>query len=225
MWKTLGEDVSWMARERKYDEKYKIEISDLLYLSPGLSGGKVHSRFNYEAGMRFWYVVILFVALCSQDVCSQQVMKSVVGGGGTIARTGGMVASGTIGQPVIGRSNDLRSTVLSGFWYSVVKDPRTTSATGGSTSTPTGSLISGPITVTPHPVTNISSFKFVPECTGVVSIALVDLAGETVATIYNEYTASDVNITFDSNGLVSGTYILRVKTPCSERSQRIVILH
>lgn len=191
-----------------------------------LGGTDRISKFIYEAGMRFWFVVCLFVGLCcSREAFSQQVMKSVIGGGGTVSRTGGMVASGTIGQPVIGRASDVRSTVLSGFWYSVVKDPRTTSATGGSTSAPTGSLVVGPITVTPHPVTNISSFKFVPECTGVVTIELVDLAGETVATVYNEYSASDINITFDSNGLVSGTYILRVKTPCSERSQRIVIIH
>ncbi|MFM8472725.1 MAG: T9SS type A sorting domain-containing protein, partial [Candidatus Kapaibacterium sp.] len=120
---------------------------------------------------------------------------------------------------------DPRTTVLAGFWYSVVKDPRTSSATGGSTSTPPGTVTAGPVAITPHPVTNISTFKYTPDCVGVVTIELVDLAGETVAKIFNEYVAGDVNLSFDSNGLVSGTYLVRVKTSCSERSQRIVILH
>ncbi|MFN9776574.1 MAG: hypothetical protein ACK54V_01795 [Candidatus Kapaibacterium sp.] len=175
--------------------------------------------------MRFWYVLIVVVAVCSQLAFGQQVMKSVVGAGGTISKSGGIVVNGTVGQPVIGKSSDNRTTALSGFWYSVVRDPRTSSATGGSTSTQSGSSSAGVVAVTPHPVTNISSMKFSPECTGQVTIDLVDLSGEKIATIFNEYVSGEISLSFDSNGLVTGTYMLRVKTSCSEQSQRLMILH
>lgn len=168
--------------------------------------------------MRYAIAVIILVFLLSINAGAQeQIRKSVLGNGGTAATNGTLAIGGTVGQALIGISQDTQIRDHAGFWFEYILDnPVSVSETPGNNTS---------LGVSPHPVTSSSTIQYTPRCEGAVRIELFSLVGEKIQTIYNDYATQSLRLNFKPDELASGTYSLRVSSSCGEQSMLVIIQH
>jgi flagellar hook assembly protein FlgD len=149
-------------------------------------------------------------------------MKSVVGSGATRAVAQGIRLVGTTGQVVIGKSAGKQLGVAAGFWHNVTLDART----GGGVTVVSSDRLERSFTVSPHPVSAISTISFSNEGGGDISIDVLNNEGKLVKTIeHRAQGATEVSMAFDSEDLPSGSYILRIASMRGDVFKRVVVVH
>ncbi|HMN22928.1 MAG TPA: hypothetical protein PKE38_00445, partial [Ignavibacteriaceae bacterium] len=62
-------------------------------------------------------VVIVFMFLISTTFSQYQISNSVVGGGGNTTSNVNYIFNSTVGEPFIGKSNNIVNQQAAGFWY------------------------------------------------------------------------------------------------------------
>lgn len=163
-------------------------------------------------------IMVSSVVSTAQDV----VMKSVVGSGATRAVAQGIRLVGTTGQVVIGKSAGKPQGVAAGFWHNVTLDART----GSGVTVVSSDQLEKTFTVSPHPVSAISTIRFSNVGGGDVSIDVLDNEGKLVKTLeHRAQGATEVSMAFDSEDLPAGSYILRISSMRGDVFKRVVVVH
>jgi len=171
---------------------------------------------------RLVVVVVVTAALGGMMHAQDAVVKSVVGSGATRAVAQGVRLAGTAGQTIVGRSAGQPLGIAAGFWNNVVLDART----GGGTSIVRSDKFDNTFSVSPHPVSAVSTIRFRNDGAGDVTVEVLDNEGKRVRALDNKTVdARDVSMLFDSEGLPSGSYTLRISTPRGETLKRVVVVH
>ena len=106
------------------------------------------------------------------------------------------------------------------------------------------SLPTGPVTVTdveedtditpdatvlmqnyPNPFNPVTSIRFLLADDGHVSLTVYNAAGMRIATLMDEHRkAGEHTISFNANGLTSGVYFYRLKTPSEMQTRKMVLI-
>lgn len=166
----------------------------------------------------FLKIAALLLMAVSIGAFAQEMPKSVVGSGASSAQSGTMMLSATVGQHIIGISQNATQKDYAGFWYgaksSLVSETPEVDVTPSSDS---------PISIAPHPVSSIATIQYTPSCEGMVRVELYSLVGNKIKTLYNDNAQGTLRLSFDARGLASGNYSLRISTPCGQSSALLIV--
>jgi hypothetical protein len=81
------------------------------------------------------------------------------------------------------------------------------------------------LTAFPNPFNSATEIQFDLPVSGLVSLDVLNLMGQTVSTLKNEILpAGHHAILFDANGLTSGVYLCRLTTGSESLSKKIILI-
>ena len=119
---------------------------------------------------------------------------------------------GTVGQPIVGNSNNGINNSSGGLW-SLQLEIVTSVENIPSAVTPKEFKLEQNF---PNPFNPSTTIEFAVPSQAEVKLTLFDLLGREIATLVDdEYSAGEYNVLFDASDLSSGTYFYRITTKSS----------
>ena len=165
----------------------------------------------------------MFAAICPAELAVGQarIARGVLGNGGTEATSAAYHISGTIGQPLIGVARSAGNQEYLGFWYSAVNIPVAVEEISGHRIQKTCSIDA----VFPNPVRDIVSIRYsIPEPAR-VHLTLSDILGRELASLASgDHGPGAYHLDLLTDGLPSGTYVLKLSSGGQAASRRITLL-
>lgn len=167
-------------------------------------------------------IATVVCAIVLSHTTSAQVRQtsSVIASGGGLAVGNGIVANGTIGQPVIGPAIGSGAAVSQGFWFT----PR---SSGPALGVETHDRRSSGLTVTayPNPCRDNATVRVLVPTRSLVSIRLYDELGAERAVLYERETeAGELRIAFNATSMLAGHYIIRAISGGDVRVVPLVVM-
>ena len=149
-----------------------------------------------------------------QDRIAAQIKIShgVVANGGGVTSNGQMQIVGTVGQPIVGNSNNGTHNSSGGFW-SLPLEIITNVENMPSTVVPKEFKLDQNF---PNPFNPSTTIQFAVPSQSEVKLTLFDIMGREVAMLVDdEYSAGEYKVLFEATELSSGTYFYRISTRSS----------
>lgn len=150
------------------------------------------------------------------------ITATVVAAGATEASGGGMIARGTVGQPVIGQTGNAATTDEQGFWFAVAAQSKPSAVPGETTTADEATLR---LQCAPNPATStLHLYLNIPGNTR-VSLRLYDALGRTAMTLLDgtlEQGESVVNA--DLRGVPPGYYTAELVAGKSRTTEQVIVV-
>jgi hypothetical protein len=154
---------------------------------------------------------------------------TVDGGGAGFAQVGSLIYGSTLGQPDAGRIESAPYWISGGFWIpgSPIPLDADPSPTVPDVEPPSVSWIRD---ASPNPMLSRTRFEFALAEPGRVSVQVFDVTGALLSTIANEWLPAGLHARewngADASGrrLSPGVYLVMIRMPGLERSQKLVML-
>lgn len=149
----------------------------------------------------------------------EQILISVVAGGGGIMNNETHNLAGTIGQPLIGVSSNPDYYGTAGFWYGL---SGTTDVEENNEFFPSEFLL---LQNYPNPFNPATIISYQLPVDGNIILKVYDLIGNEVATLVNEeQSAGRYEITFNASNLSSGVYFYRIQAGSFNQVKKMILL-
>lgn len=149
--------------------------------------------------------------------------SSVMGNGATASAGGGLVALGTIGQSVIGPTEDPSVDAWQGFWYTALPQ----SQTGVKEIHTTGSSEGGVALHqnTPNPFSSWTEMQLELPRSSRVTLKVYDAVGREVRTLIDgEREAGTISVQMNATDLESGRYTARLIADGVSRTITMIVV-
>lgn len=155
--------------------------------------------------------------LLSEAQAQPRLLRSVFGNGGTSVSNGSNQIRATVGQTIIGKTNQLDS----GFWYQNI-DIITSVEQLADELIPTDFQLEQNY---PNPFNPSTTIQFALPVETEVSLKLYDILGREVASLIDEELPAGIHkLTFEANGLPSGVYFYRIQTDGFVKTRKLTLL-
>ncbi len=170
--------------------------------------------------VRYLALSLCAVAGITTAAGAQNLVRGVIGAGGTAAISGSTVLVGTLGQPIIGPAGTSNANAWQGFWYTIgvtppsaVREDRTTSST------------SMAMACSPNPFSTQTTLRVRVPQAGAVRLTLFDALGREVRTLIDgEREAGTLAVLLSGIDLVSGSYVAQLEAPGVHDALRIIVV-
>ena len=154
-------------------------------------------------------VPALIFAFQNRTEAQIKISHGVVANGGGITSNGQMQIVGTVGQPIVGSSNNGTNNSSGGFW-SLPLEIITNVENIPSAVVPKEFKLDQNF---PNPFNPSTTIQFSVPSQSEVKLTLFDMLGREVATLVdNEYSAGEYKVLFEATELSTGTYFYRIST-------------
>jgi hypothetical protein len=158
-----------------------------------------------EHAMRMMVILCIIIPLLAFG--QNHIQRQVIASGGGQVKSGVLSLTGTVGQPVVGRTGDSGHRMKAGFWCMPVVSPINAVPIAGEQSVEFQLEQNFPNPF--NPATTIA-FSVRESCRVVLNIH--DLLGRIVATpVERRFEAGSYSIPFDASHLPSGVYMARIR--------------
>jgi len=155
--------------------------------------------------------------LLSEAAAQPRLLRTVFGNGGTSVSNGSNQVRGTVGQTIIGKTNQLDS----GFWYQNI-DIITSVEQLADELVPTDFQLEQNY---PNPFNPSTTIQFALPVETEVSLKLYDILGREVASLIDEELPAGIHkLIFEASGLPSGIYFYRIQTEGFVKTKKLTLL-
>ncbi|NIR71416.1 T9SS type A sorting domain-containing protein [candidate division KSB1 bacterium] len=169
--------------------------------------------------------VILFVCMTiipQQSVfAQQQIAQSVFANGGKPTSNESLRISGTLGQPLVGQSENASTTSSSGFWYQTVDIVTSVEQIPDETLPKEFRLEQN----YPNPFNPTTTIAFQIPKRSDVTLKLYDIRGRKITTILDEQLdPGKYEVKFNASALSSGVYFYQIQADEFVKSRKLTLL-
>jgi hypothetical protein len=148
------------------------------------------------------------------------IQQSVFGNGGAVLSSAGEQMMGTVGQVLIGRTQNTSYTALSGFWYQT--GPILTDVETNLDALPREFRLEQNY---PNPFNPTTIVRFAVPKTSHVRLTLYDMLGRRVATLIDEEKpAGEYEFTVDAKHLSSGIYFYMMQAGAFTQTRKFTLV-
>ncbi len=169
---------------------------------------------------RIFFMFFTVVLLCHSGIAQYSIYHSTFGSGGGMVSGENTTGTVTVGQLIIGSSQNDSNTVYAGLWYTAYTPVVTSVDLTDDNRMPFEYRLEQNY---PNPFNPSTVIQFsVPEQTH-VTLTVYDLLGRKVMNLVDsDFSAGNYSVTFDASGLSSGVYIYRLEAGSYISTKRFV---
>jgi len=170
----------------------------------------------------FQAIVTAFFAIVLSVTASAQVRQTsfVIASGGGLSVGNGIIANGTIGQPIIGPAIGSGASVSQGFWFT----PRASGPTLGVEIHDNGASRLN-VTAYPNPCRDNATVTILVPARSHVSVRLYDELGAERALLYERETEpGELRIALNATSMPAGHYMIRAMSGGAVRVVPLVVM-
>lgn len=167
-------------------------------------------------------MLIILLLFSSTGLWSQTIIESsvIANGGATISNQTNRIV-GTVGQSLVGRSNNQTNIVKGGFWEQAVKLITSVEVIDGKVLPTEFHLFQN----YPNPFNPTTKIQYsIPNSSNVV-LKIYDVLGKEVATLVDEYkSARSYEVEFYADGIASGVYFYKLQASSFGSIKKMILL-
>lgn len=175
---------------------------------------------EYKMKNKIIVVALISVFFISTAFSQNQISNSVIGAGGNKTFNANYIFNSTVGEPLIGITNNTLNQQSAGFWY--VYQQQTITDIKDDETIPTEFKLEQNY---PNPFNPTTKIKFaVPERSNVL-IKIYDILGSEVKTLVNkEMEVGRYDVEFNAGGYSSGIYLFRMEAGSYINIKKMILL-
>lgn len=170
---------------------------------------------------RLIHLAILIIFLQSSLLAQHQIAQSVFANGETPTSNEDFRISGTLGQPLVGQSQNTSKTLYFGFWYQTIEIATNIEQLQDETLPQMFRLNQN----YPNPFNPVTTISFELPTQVSVTLSVYNLLGRKVATLVDkELGAGRYTVAFEASGLASGVYFYRLEAGQFVNARKLTLL-